>query len=87
MYNYIDKLKEGCQEYNFDKMSDAVPNTNDIEYDEVTTLSNLCKRGKECCSGVRWKASTTRFESRYATILAYAKKQMDKGKYRQQSFN
>ena len=34
----------------------------DIDYDQVFSLSNFYKRFYQCCSGVRWKASTTQFE-------------------------
>lgn len=32
-------------------------------YEEVFSFENLYKAGKECCKGVRWKASTQRFEA------------------------
>ena len=32
-------------------------------FDEVMSFGNLCKAGKECCNGARWKTSTINFET------------------------
>jgi hypothetical protein len=32
-------------------------------FDEVMSFGNLCKAGKECCAGSRWKSSTINFEA------------------------
>ena len=32
-------------------------------FDEVMSFGNLCKAGKACCNGARWKTSTINFET------------------------
>lgn len=32
-------------------------------FDEVMSFGNLCRAGKECCNGARWKTSTINFET------------------------
>lgn len=32
-------------------------------FDEVMSFGNLCRAGKDCCSGSRWKTSTINFET------------------------
>jgi hypothetical protein len=32
-------------------------------FDEVMSFGNLCRAGKECCAGSRWKSSTINFEA------------------------
>lgn len=32
-------------------------------YDEVMSFGNLCRAGKQCCNGSRWKTSTINFEA------------------------
>ena len=32
-------------------------------FDEVMSFGNLCRAGKACCNGARWKTSTINFET------------------------
>ena len=58
----------------------------DKTFDEVFSFNNLCKAGKRCCNGARWKTSTINFE---ADLVSRCYKKLDEirnGKRKFQGF-
>lgn len=58
----------------------------DKTFDDVFNFNNLCKAGKRCCNGARWKTSTINFE---ADLVSRCYKKLDEirnGKRKFQGF-
>ena len=63
------------------------PNTiNVTDYNSIYTPSNFYKRFYQCCSGVRWKTSTTQFELGLICEVADALCRIRNGTYRADGF-
>lgn len=56
------------------------------DFETAFSYGNLYKHGKECCRGVRWKASTQRFEANIATITQKTHSELMSGKYKSRGF-
>lgn len=56
------------------------------DFSRVFSYGNLYKYGKKCCSGVRWKASTQRFEANIATITQQLNAELEAGSYKGRGF-
>lgn len=54
---------------------------------DVFSLGNLVEAGRACCSGVRWKESTQRFESDLLLWAARTQDELLSGRYRSKGFN
>lgn len=55
-------------------------------FSRVFSYGNLYKHGKTCCCGVRWKASTQRFEDNIATITQQTAAELEAGTYKGKGF-
>ena len=58
-----------------------------LTFDEVFTFEHLYACAKECCNGVRWKASTQLFEASILMWVADIRRQVLAGEYRSKGFN
>lgn len=56
------------------------------DFSRVFSYGNLYKHGKKCCCGVRWKASTQRFEANIATITQKLNAELEAGTYKGRGF-
>ena len=56
-------------------------------FDEVFSFEHLYDCAKQCCNGVRWKASTQLFESSVLMWVANTRRELLEGKYRTKGFN
>lgn len=56
------------------------------DFSRVFSYGNLYKHGKKCCSGVRWKASTQRYEANIATITEQINAELEAGVYKGRGF-
>lgn len=57
-----------------------------ITFGEVFTFEHLYDCARECCNGVRWKASTQTFESAILIWVARLKRELEEGTYRSKGF-
>lgn len=55
-------------------------------FEEVFSYENLYAAGKECCKGVRWKASTQRFEASLPTSIERLHADLMAGRYKSRGF-
>lgn len=55
-------------------------------YEEVFSYENLYDGGKECCKGVRWKASTQRFEASLPSTTERTQEELFKGTFKGRGF-
>ncbi len=58
-----------------------------MTFEEVFTFEHLYACAKECCNGVRWKASTQLFEASILMWAADIRRQLMDGTYRSKGFN
>ena len=58
-----------------------------LTFEEVFTFEHLYSCAKECCNGVRWKASTQLFESSILMWVANVRRELMSGEYRSKGFN
>ena len=66
--------------------TDTIKHDKIIDYEFVYTLGNFYKRFYQCCSGVRWKTSTTEFETGLICEAADALCRIKRGEYRADGF-
>lgn len=62
MFNYISNFPDDLKEKS-SGLEDTVQTKKKPQFEEIITLSNLYDTVSECCNGVRWKPSITRFEN------------------------
>lgn len=55
-------------------------------YEEVFSFENLYEAGKQCCKGVRWKASTQRFEASLPTTTQKLRADLVAEKFKSRGF-
>lgn len=56
------------------------------DYEEVFSFEHLYDGGKQCCKGVRWKASTQRFEATLPTTTERTQEQLFAGTFKGRGF-